>query len=86
MFHADVRTDITKATVAFRDFANPPKKGTSVSYTAPNTPHYGCKDNRAPHTPYYALLTTTELQTLRTIDETSTHRPIPESGFIISLV
>jgi hypothetical protein len=34
--------------VAFRDFANPPKKGTSVSYTAPNTPRYGCNDNTSP--------------------------------------
>ena len=47
MFYAVGRTDITKVTVAFRDFANQPKKGTSVSYTAPNTPHYG-RNNASP--------------------------------------
>ena len=53
MFHADGRTDITKLIVAFWDIANPPKKGKSVSYTAPNTPHYGCNDNGTPNNPYY---------------------------------
>ena len=56
MFHADGRKYITKLIVAFRDFAKPPKKGTSVPYTAPNTPHYGCNDDRAPNTPHYGCI------------------------------
>jgi len=58
MFHADGRTDITKVIIAFRDFANPPKRA------------------------HQCLI---QLQTRRTMDVT-THRPIPESGFIISLI
>ena len=38
-FHADRQTEMTKLIVAFRNFANAPKKPVPVPFCLPQTPH-----------------------------------------------